>query len=227
MTTELRHHDAFVAVGRSMEDLRQRLEARLGVTFEPHESSFWNGNYDVHQADEHSQIKIINNGPDLDGALWFDTYPEAALVVLVESTAATRHLPEAVAGIEGVVLHEHTESLPPSTPRAGPRGLANDLYGSATMTAGALLDTVGPVLGVAWTADDGGTPGDEWTAGGPDEESFSLYDNVDGQDAGDRSQRRRPEMLALLHIGATARSAELRSRLAAVEGLVHLHHHDY
>jgi hypothetical protein len=227
MTTDLCHHDAFVAVGPSMEDLRQQLEARLGVTFELRESSFWNGDYDVHEAADHSGIKIINNGPDPDGARWFDTYPEAALVVLVDSTAATRHLPEAVAGIDGIVLHEHTESPPPAPRPAGPRGLANDLYGSPTMTARALLDAVAPLLGLVWTAYDGGAPGEEWTATGPGEEDLSLYDNVERPDPADRPPPLHPEMTALLHVGATARSDELRTRLDAVEGLVHLLHHDY
>jgi hypothetical protein len=227
MRSDLRHHDAFVAVGRTMEDLRRRLEERLGVTFEQHESSFWNGDYDVHEAGDHSEIKIINNGPDPYGAVWFDRYPQAALVVLVDSTAATRHLPEAVAGIDGIVLHEHTESLPSPTRPAGPRGLANDLYGSSTLTARALLDEVAPVLGLVWTVYDGGSPGEEWTATGSGEEDLSLYDNVDRPDPADRSRLRHAEMSALLHVGATARSDELRSRLDAVEGLVHLHHHDY
>lgn len=209
MTSDLHHHDAFVAVDLPAGDLRRRLEERLGIAFEPHESSFWNGDYDLHTAGAHAEIKIISNGPDR----WFDTYPPDAVVVLVASTAATRHLPEAVAGIDGILLHEHRESAPPAP---GSRGLANDLYGSPALTARALLDRVAPALGLTWTHTDG-----EWTAAGPGEEDLSLYDNAD------RSRLRHPEMLALLRVGATTRSAQLRALLEEVDGLVHLDHREY
>jgi hypothetical protein len=229
MTQDVHHHDAFVSTGLTMEELRQRLEARLGVTFELHESSYWNGAYDLHPVDGHSEIRLIGNGPDPHGELWFADHPAEAVIALVESTPATRHLPEAVAGIDGIVLREHREGAPAS-PRpvtSGPAGRAADVFGSATMSAREVFEKVSPLLTWQWRPMVSDAPGERWTARSELDENLLLADNTDWFARAGRSRLDHPGMLALLEIGDTTRSDALRDLLTSVEGLVHLSHEEY
>lgn len=218
-------YDEYGSVSLTPEELRDRVVAELGLTFEERDSSYWNGLYYSAHGVDGEEIRIVDNRPsdEPEGPPYAEEYPEFKAVLSVSDTRRSASLATVLTAIADVRHLDHTElgePPPVGTPRS------RDLFGATHRDLHDLLAPIGEALGSALTPAYNALRGGEFFQGsGPHLERLELVDNrvvLDGRPylAGF------PGVITVVDVHGTVRSAELRERLAAVEGLALLRHEE-